>query len=230
LEGLIDGVTVNEYTGLDCNNILKSLVSFLYDDDYPLFYYDPKQSLVCDEEIFYFDVVCLTLSNALTLPEENLKIEIIRSTDLKDAVRIYGNIVFIGPGNTGSYVVLVIGLGGTIYVESGNLNDFKDRMQNEGQGANLSITRMNFKLGSKQAAIPNALFVVSEGIATIIDCIFNSASDVPTHPNSVTLYIADVMNNGKLILERCVISNMEIEGNTLIHVYDSSEILIKVCN
>jgi hypothetical protein len=233
----ISGAGVNEYVGLNnCDNSLVSIVYELKKDDSDgklIFVSGNDYNLDCNanQELLDFST-CDSLKNALLNPStENITIEIIDYADLMDAVTIYGgSVVIIGASSPSSYVILVIGLFGTIYVESGKLPFSYGRMTNEAEGADVTFTKMNIRLTYKLGAITNPFAVVRHGIVTFDDCLFRSAGDSTVFPTYVSVYIADVINNGKLILNNCDISNLRMEGNVLIHGYDVSEIEIKVLN
>jgi hypothetical protein len=175
---------------------------------------------------------CTSLAAALTGTNTTaLTIEIISSADLNQAVTIYGNKVVIEPlqSEPGQYVILVIGLHGTIYVESGQLPFVSNRMSNEEQGGDVSLTRMDIRLAYKLGAMVNALAVVKNGIFSFVDCQFRPESGGSTQPERVSVYIADVMNSGKLVLKQCSIWSILVDGNVLIHALQESQVEIKVC-
>jgi hypothetical protein len=88
---------------------------------------------------------------------------------------------------------------------------------------------MNITLAYKLGAVTNVATVIRSGIVAFIDCIFMSGSDNPKYPNYASVYIADVVNDAKLLLKGCRIWNIQVDGNVLIHAFHSSEIEIQVC-
>jgi hypothetical protein len=158
-----------------------------------------------------------------------LKIEVIRSADLNDVVAIYGNKVLITPSVYDSYVILVIGVYGTIYVEAGVLFPSQsNRLSNEVQLGNLTFSRMEIRLAYKASGVPNSFIVVRDGSVTFDTCSIRSGSENAMYPNYVTVYIADVVNNGLLTFKGCSISSMHVEDSPLLRNFDYGQIIVKV--
>jgi hypothetical protein len=88
---------------------------------------------------------------------------------------------------------------------------------------------MDIKLAYKTGALTHALFVILDGVLTFSNCLFSSGSNDSKYPLYVSIYIADVKNNGKLIIEEGSISQITMESYHLIHGYDESLIEIRVC-
>jgi hypothetical protein len=233
----ISGVGINEYMGLDMcegsEGLLKSIVMILRGNDGSegliLVSNNPD---VCSELEISIRNTCFNLVDALNTQDEidnaNFIIEIIDSADLNDAIALFGNVVIISPPTSQSYVVLVIGLNGIIYLESGRFLTMK-RAANDVEGANLTLARMDIKLPYKAASVAHPLVVVVVGIVTLSDCLFSSGSSDTRYLNYVSVYIAEVRNNGELVINRGSVSQMEVEGNYLVNAYDESTVEIEVC-
>jgi hypothetical protein len=241
VETTISGAGVNEFVGLDkCGSgpgITKSISLLLIGSEDPSLILVSGNNLICDKlNSPRTDSVVETCNNLSVALEsgsgvggQNLIIEIIDSADLNDAVNLFGNVVVISPVDMKSYVVLVIGLNGIIYLESGHLNSGWRRSSNEAQGADLSLTMMDIKLAYKTASVTHPLFVVIDGIVSFTDCLFSSGSSDESYPSRVSVYIADVTNRGKLVLSGGVVSELEVEGNFLVRALDESTLEIEVC-
>jgi hypothetical protein len=233
----ISGVGINEYMGLDTcegsEGLLKSIVMILRGDvgSEGLILVSSNPDVCFGLEISIRNT-CVNLVEALSTPggidDSNFIIEIIDSADLNDAVALFGNIVVISPPTSQSYVVLVIGLNGIIYLESGRFLSM-NRAANDVEGANLTLTRMDIKLPYKTASVAHPLFVVVVGIVTLSDCLFSSGSSDTRYPNYVSVYIAEVRNNGELMINKSSVSQIEVEGNYLVNAYDESTVEIEVC-
>jgi hypothetical protein len=126
-------------------------------------------------------------------------------------------------------VILVVGLNSTIYLESGKLSTGGLRLWNEEEGANVTFTMLDNKLAFRLGAVANAFVVVRNGIVTFNDCLFNSGSENVLNPNHVSVYIALVRNTGVLVMHGCIVSNIQVEGDVLIHGYEDSRVQIEVC-
>jgi hypothetical protein len=175
--------------------------------------------------------ICGDLKTALTGPSipASLNIEIIDSAELQEAIKIYGNAFVIEPAIPGSYVILVIGLNGTLYLESGTIPMYGEgRLSNAEEGANITFTMMNIKLAYRLGAFSNPFTVVKDGIVTFTDCAFSSGSENIGYPDLVSVYIAVVGGAGKLVMKSCTVSNIKVEGNFLLHAYENSMINIEV--
>jgi hypothetical protein len=238
-------VTVNEegllgYNGYDiCEDKEVNLIDQLYgqDDDFNLLIYVGSSELDCSSLSGSVLNTCVALRDALITPgnSQSLKIEVINTADLNDVVAIYGNKVLIAPPAYSSYVVLVIGPYGTIYVEAGELNlEFESetttltRRSNELQAGNLTLSRMEIRLAYKAGGTPNPFIVVLDGIVTFDACSIRSGSENDQYPNHVTKYIADVINNGLLEFNGCSITNIYVEDSPLIQTFDFGQMIVKV--
>jgi hypothetical protein len=236
VELTLDGPGLNEYMVVDnCeeNKAVESIVVKLELEDVEGVIYVFGGDLICPfEDNPRIGQTCSDLLSALANPSgivSNINIEIISSADLNDAVTIYGNKIIIEPLKPGQYVILVIGLSGTIYVESGVLPISYGRMSNEEQGGDVSFTRMDIRLAYKLGAPANALTVVRNGIVTFNDCLFKPESGGSSHAERASVYIADVTNSGKLVLNGCSVSNILVDAGVLIHALQESQLEIKVC-
>jgi hypothetical protein len=171
---------------------------------------------------------CEVFKDAFNSGNNNLKIEIIDTADLNDPIGIYGNVIIITPAAStdgGGYAVLVIGIYGSIYVDSGSVLYGSKQKKNEVQGGNIIIARINVRLSYEAGLKASAFVVIRSGSATFNNCVFSSANDDVKY---VSVYIADIQNYGKLTLEKCEISNIEVKSNVLIHGYDNSQLIIEV--
>jgi hypothetical protein len=140
--------------------------------------------------------------------------------------------VLIAPSASSAdkYVVLVIGPYGTVCVESGeSLFDPKmGRLLNEVQMGELIVSRMDVKLAFNQGGVPNPSFVVRDGNASFIDCLFSSGSSSSQYPTHSTVYIADVIENGVMLIKDCAVDNLQVEHSGLFHVFSHGRIDIKL--
>jgi hypothetical protein len=222
----VSGEGLKTLYGLEeCNKSLSSLVGVLLDlSNSEVVYVSSNE---CPEDLNR----CEIFKDAFSSGSNDLRIGIVENVDLNEAITIYGNVVFITPADlNGVYAVLVVGVSGTIYIQSDGLSSRSRQKKNEGQGGNIIFAQINIKLSYRVGLMPNPFTVIHNGSATFSDCVFNSAGDDEDYPDYISVYIGDVLNNGKLIFERCEMHNMEIKNNVLIHGYDSSEVVIEVCN
>jgi hypothetical protein len=181
---------------------------------------------------FADETLCSDFADALSSGNfSNFTIEIINAASLNDAVIIYGNGVLIEPAIAGTYVVLSIGLNGIIYVESGTLPTFSlgaGHLSNDLESGNLTFLMMDIILAYKVGHTANPFTVVKSGTVTFNSCLFRSGSEDFARSNYVSLYIAMVMNSGKLVLKSSNIRNIQVDGDVLINGCDSSTIKIEV--
>jgi hypothetical protein len=241
----VNGDGLLGYQGLEiCDGEVKNLLEQLHSLDADLLIYVGDPSLQCpegpddpnnpDECGLLSTKVGMTCCSLMTALKQNepgsLKIEVIKSADLNDVVAIYGNKVLIAPYNSNSYVVLVIGVHGTIYVESGELFSagLRNQLSNELQLGNVTFSRMEIQLAFKAGGVPNPFIVVRDGSVTFDACIILSGSGNAMYPNHVTVYIADVVGSGLVEFKDCSISNMYVEESPLIQAFDDGKIVIKV--
>jgi hypothetical protein len=231
----LSGIGLIEFVALDtCDNTLSS-ISFLLlkaklEGDTYVFVSLPG-NWDCSSLTSNTANMCRTLLEALDVSAfpANYRIEIIDAAELQDAIKIYGNALVIESANSGSYVVLVIGLSGTIYLESGKLpNPSEGRFSNEDEGANITFAMVDVKLAYKLGASSNPFIVVNNGIATFTNCLFSSAGESLEDSSLVSVYIAHVTNTGRFMMKGCNISNVKVEGNELIRADGVSSVKIEV--
>jgi hypothetical protein len=101
-------------------------------------------------------------------------------------------------------------------------------LSNNEQDGELIFSELEIRLKYKLGVIPKAFTVIKSGIVTFNDCLFRSESENTNNTRLISVYIADVTNNGKLLIEGCSISNIQVEGNVIIHASGTSEVEIKV--
>jgi hypothetical protein len=238
LDLTVSMVGLNEYVGWERNvsgpeNYYRSLVPQLLDSSDGVVYIITGGEAYCEDTYGTSGVnamICGDLANAFDGSGYDLKVELVSTVDLNDLISVIGKVVIVSSLDRTSYAVLVVGQDGVFYVESGEdlfEEQHAQRLSNS-ISSSLKFEKTEFRFQYNSSVVAHAFVVVVNGVVLFDDCKFISNKTSATFGDYVSVYIADTYNDGTLILNNCVVSELNVKGKCLINAQGDSNINISV--